>query len=259
MLTNSPKPTSNAAIVDSRVFNERAFFPRPDRSAPPPGAEDHAVQVPGASLHMRVYRVPEARAAVLLFHGNGEVVRDYDAVARIFAASGAELAVVDFRGYGASTGTPTLRNSIEDSIAAFGQFQSLCRGKSLFVMGRSLGSACAAHLFSTLPEGAVAGVIIESGFSSLSRLIQRRGLSPVAGSAKDAFFDPIEKYSRGTFPLLIVHGESDHIIESKEAEDALRAAGSKEKRLVIVKGRDHNDVSEGSEYWPAIDGFINAR
>ena len=93
---------------DSEEFNERLFFPRPDVSACPAGAVDLRVPVSGATLHLRLHPSADARCTVLLFHGNGEVVADYDDYARSYARAGATLAVVDFRGYGASTGTSTL-------------------------------------------------------------------------------------------------------------------------------------------------------
>jgi pimeloyl-ACP methyl ester carboxylesterase len=100
-------------VFDSPEFNARLFFPRPDRGPPPPGARDLFVDVPGARLHLRWHTAATpARAVVLLFHGNGEVVADYDDLADHYAAAGAELVVVDFRGYGASTGVPTLRAAI---------------------------------------------------------------------------------------------------------------------------------------------------
>ena len=256
MLTPGNRPTSNAAILDSRIFNERAFFPRRDVSETPRGAEDHAVEVSGASLHLRLHRAKQASAAVLIFHGNGEVVRDYDSPARMFNAIGVDLAVADFRGYGASSGTPTLRNAIQDALPIFEKFKELCGDKKLFIMGRSLGSACAVHLYSTLPRDSVAGFIVESGFSSISALIQRRGLTPLAASMADSFFDPIEKYRKGSAPLLIVHGGVDSIISPVEAEVAFGAAASSNKKLVTLPDRGHNDISHSDEYWPTLDRFI---
>ena len=250
------RQTSNATILDSRIFNERAFFPRRDVSETPRGAEDHSVEVSGASLHLRIHRAKDASAAVLIFHGNGEVVCDYDAPARMFNAIGADLAVIDFRGYGASSGTPTLRDAIQDALPVFEKFKALCGDNKLFVMGRSLGSACAVHLYSTLPQDAVAGFIIESGFSNISALIQRRGLTPLAASAADSFFDPIAKYKKGSAPLLIVHGGADSIISPVEAEAALGAAASTNKQLVTLPERGHNDISYDEEYWPTLDRFI---
>ena len=98
---------------------------------------------------------------LLLFHGNGEVVADYDDQAALFAAAGANLAVMDYPGYGNERGTPTLRAIITDALAVYE------RSAAQFVMGRSLGSACAAELYARV---APRGFILESGFVDLAAL-----------------------------------------------------------------------------------------
>ena len=69
------------SIFDRDEFNDRLFFPRPDATPPPAGAIDRMIGVDGARLHVRSYAAPAAAATLLLFHGNGEVVSDYDCAA----------------------------------------------------------------------------------------------------------------------------------------------------------------------------------
>ena len=71
------------SIFDSREFNERLFFPRPDTTPPPLGATDQLID----GLHVRVHDA--GLPTLLLFHGNGEVVADYDDQAVQFAAADA--------------------------------------------------------------------------------------------------------------------------------------------------------------------------
>src|SRR5262245_40875551 len=98
------------SLVDHPLLEETIFFPRRSFQPPPPGARDVRIEVaPAVALHARVHDAPGAVATIVLFHGNGEVVSDYDDSARDFAEAGAALAVVDYRGYGASDGRPSLR------------------------------------------------------------------------------------------------------------------------------------------------------
>jgi uncharacterized protein len=105
-----------ASFFDGAEFNRRLFYPRRDAGPPTAGAVDHVVAVPGARLHLREHAAATARVTVLIFHGNGEVVADYDEAAASFGAAGAALAVVDYRGYGSSSGEPTLRNLIATRV-----------------------------------------------------------------------------------------------------------------------------------------------
>ncbi len=244
------------SIFDRPEFNSRLFFPRGDESPAPAGAEDLLIDVPkGARLHARWHRGDPARPTLLLFHGNGEVVCDYDDAADSFARAGVNLAVVDFRGYGASTGVPTLRDAIEDARVVLDRF--VARGVPLLVMGRSLGGACAAELYQDAPD-AVLGFVWESCFVDLRGLILRRGLRPPdAFEADDArVFDPLPKLRRGTKPLLILHGADDDLIVPDEARVAHAEAGASRKELVFVPGRGHNDLSLEGVYWSALTRFV---
>ncbi len=245
-----------ASLFDSDRFNRAMFFPRPDTSAAPAGAADHAVDVGGAALHLRWHAAPDTRAAVLLFHGNGEVVADYDGFAPLFRDAGAELAVVDYRGYGRSTGTPTLRAALADAHAVFA-FAAARAGKPLIVMGRSLGSACAAELYGSV---AAAGVIFESGFTDLKNLVRRRGMQPPDAFDDDdaRVFDPLPKLARGSLPLCVIHGEQDTIIPVADGRRAFESAGAAVKRFVGVAGRGHNDVSFAPAYWDGVRWLIDA-
>lgn len=246
-------------IFDRDDFNERLFFPRSDTSPPPPHASDHAVDVPGARLHLRIHRAPTSRATILLFHGNGEVVADYDGLAPAYARAGADLAVVDFRGYGASTGRPTLRAVLTDAHAVLDATTAKIGGAPLFVMGRSLGSACAAELYGARLAH-VAGFVVESGSSDIAALVRRRGLPvPTLDDDERAVFDPIPKLRRGDRPLLVLHGDDDRIIAPSEASEVLAAAGTNDKTLVILRGYGHNNVSLSPLYWESLEGFVRAR
>lgn len=248
-----------ASILDSDVFNKRLFFPRNAMSPAPKGAEDLTVDVGGASLHLRWHRAEGARAALLLFHGNGEVVADYDSAAARFGKAGAELAVVDYRGYGASRGKPTLRSALEDAPKVLAAFVGKAGGRAVVVMGRSLGSACAAELYG-MPglDASVKAFVFESGFVDLAALVRRRGLeAPETFEAEDlARFDPLPKLARGKLPLLVLHGEADQAIAPSEGQKAFEAAGAEKKEWVSVPGRGHNDVSASELYWEKLAAFI---
>lgn len=249
-------------MFDSREFNERLFFPRAEVTPCPTGAVDLEIPVPGARLHARIHPAAGARATVLLFHGNGEVVADYDHAAGRFAQAGASLAVVDYRGYGASTGVPTLRAAIGDAAVVLTAVSEWLEARPpaerrLIVMGRSLGSACAAELYGARPAS-VRAFILESGSSDLGELVRRRGLPvpPELPPELRETFDPLPKLRRGDHPLLVLHGEDDEIIAKGEAERAFEAAGTTNKRLVLVPGHGHNDLSFAPVYWEAIGELV---
>jgi pimeloyl-ACP methyl ester carboxylesterase len=240
------------SIFDTAPFNERLFFPRRDGSVPPRDATDLAIAVEGATLHLRWHRPLAGARTLLLFHGNGEVVADYDDAAGHFAACGANLAVVDYRGYGQSTGTPTLRDALSDAPLVVDAL--IAAGATrLVVMGRSLGSASAAVLYAR-PAASITRFVWESGFVDLGALVRRRGLvlpQPLPPEDVETF-DARTKLARGDRPLLVLHGAEDSLIVPSEATLAFEAAGTKDKELVFIAGRGHNDLSAAPAYWEAL-------
>jgi pimeloyl-ACP methyl ester carboxylesterase len=247
-----------SSLLDTAAFNRSLFFPRPDASPTPTGARDLRVAVaPGVSLHLRIHPARTAHVMVLLFHGNGEVVADYDALARDYARLGAALAVVDYRGYGASDGAPTLRSCLADAPAVLAAARAHADGLPVVVMGRSLGSACAAELCRDAPDSSP-GFIFESGIADLDGMVRRRGLDAAGALTADdrAVFDPLPKFARCEARALVLHGEYDALIPASEAALTYATLKSADKALVLVLERGHNDLAMGHDYWEALDRFL---
>jgi uncharacterized protein len=245
-----------ASILDSNAFNENLFFPRKDYEQAPLGATDFMVQADGAELHVRFHASTQNAATVLLFHGNGEVVSDYDETAKNYAACGANLAVADFRGYGKSTGTPTLRSLVLDADTVLEALKARGVG-TLFVMGRSIGAVCAAALYAK-QDPAITGFMWESGVVDLNGLVHRRGLDvPARWTEKELqTFDARTKLRAGNQPMLMIHGERDATITVAEARSAYDALSTRNKTFELIAGRGHNDLSHEASYWDAIAAFV---
>lgn len=238
-----------SSLFDDPRFNRRLFFPRPELSPCPPGAVDSFIDVPDARLHARTWRRADARHTLLYFHGNGEVVSDYDDFAERYLDRKLALTVFEFRGYGGSTGAPTFRALLEDALACVEHAPRL--GKRI-IFGRSLGAACAAHV-AHLADA----VVIESGGSDLQALLERRNFPRQTLTAEERdTFDPLPKWARCTVPALVLHGERDELIRPEEARGTFAALGSPQKQFVLVPGRGHNDLSFSPVYDAALDEFV---
>lgn len=244
--------TTPTALLDREDLVGSLFFPRPDERSAPWSARDHEVPVPDATLHLRVHG--ERGPMVLLFHGNGEIVSDWDTAAPSFVKRGVRFAVVDYRGYGRSTGRPTMRSLLDDAHLALA-FARLLADDGVTVMGRSLGSAAAWEIAAS-PD--VEALVIDSGFTDVDAFARRRGVDPRAlTDTERARLDPLPKIARASAPLLLLHGERDAVIAHAEAERALAASASSEKCLATILGRGHNDLSLEPAYWQALGPFVD--
>ena len=234
------------SAIDQSSALRTIFYPRRDFTECPEKAFDLPVPVEDdVSVHCRFYAGDQHWPWILFFHGNGEVVSDYDEVAPLYNKKGLNIVVADYRGYGVSGGFPTLTALGRDAHVLFKAVTDELAKRGfrphLWVMGRSLGSISALELAST-HQDVLRGLIIESGFTSVVRIIKHLGI-PVHGVALEGIdHECVEKVKRIRLPALIIHGEWDTLVPAKEAEDLYRNLGSDHKELVVIPSADHNDV-----------------
>lgn len=246
------------SVFDSHAFNANLFFPREDGTMPPAHSDEIFIDVePNVSLHVRRHPSAEARFSLLFFHGNGEIVSDYDNLANHFSALGAELIVADFRGYGRCTGTPTLRNVLDDSHKIYDKLKSSGKLMEIVcIMGRSLGSAPTLELCSKRSD--ITGCVLESGYADPIPLVERRGLRiDKTSPEEDAMFNNSQKIETVTCPLLIIHGADDFLISPQEAKLNYDNAGAKLKHLEILEGVGHNDMMMSPSYFTTLKRFFD--
>jgi hypothetical protein len=252
--------------LDHPAVNSAIFFPRPDPGLPaPPGSEDLTIAVgDGITLAARYYPSNPSLPTILHFHGNGEIVADYDGLAPVFHSVGASLVSVDYRGYGRSTGSPSARDLVEDAPIILDQVIGFLAEHGhkgpLVVMGRSLGSAPAIELAATRGDD-IAGLIIESGFAQTPPLLALFGISPESlGLANMSGMDNEDKMVNVRIPLLVLHAEGDTLLPPWNGRKIYEHAASPDKRLVMIPNADHNSIMAfgGQLYWGGIGEFLQA-
>jgi fermentation-respiration switch protein FrsA (DUF1100 family) len=214
------------------------------------------------SIGCRFYPASESAPSILYFHGNGEVVSDYDDIATLYNRIGINLFVADYRGYGQSGGMPSFSNTVADAHIIFKYFRDTLKSNGyrgpLFVMGRSLGSLSAVELAASYPED-LKGLIVESGFASAGKFLRYLGTSAPSARLEEFEKANLDKLRSITIPVLIIHGEWDEIIPFGQAEVLYRNIGSKDKKLLRIPHASHNDIMlVGMEqYFAAIKEFVS--
>jgi uncharacterized protein len=227
----------------------RLFHPRPELSFS--GAQTEALDllipvadnvVVGARFHPAAATAP----TILFFHGNGEIVADYDELAPLYRRQGVNFFPVDYRGYGRSTGDPTVRAMMHDCHEIFSFVRQWLPEMGypgpLMVMGRSLGSASALELAAAYPDQ-VAALIVESGFAYAGPLLQLLGVNLAAIGFKEITgFRNVDKIRAYPGPTLIIHAEQDHIIPMSDGQALYNAAAAVDKTLLKIPHANHNDI-----------------
>jgi hypothetical protein len=206
-------------------------------------------------IHGWFVPAPDARATLLFFHGNaGNISHRLDSI-RIFHDLGLSVFIISYRGYGQSEGSPSIRGTGLDALAAWRwltEEKNISAGE-IVIFGRSLGGAVAVELARSVTPGAL---ILESTFSSLAEMAPFLIPTPVARLVTWNAWNSAETAAGITVPTLCIHSPTDGIVpylHGRRIYDAL--AG--EKVFVDIQG-GHNDGFMRSHdiYIAALDGFL---
>jgi fermentation-respiration switch protein FrsA (DUF1100 family) len=225
------------------------FHPRPESNRSNVHHSAQNVMIPvesGVEIGTRFHMTAETGPNILFFHGNGEIVADYDDLGPAYNQMGINFLAADYRGYGRSSGQPTVGAMMKDCHAIFSFVKKWLLEKnytgSLVVMGRSLGSASVLELVDNY-KNEIDGLIIESGFAYATPLLQLLGISPEAlGFKEETGFRNIDKIRDFDKPTLIIHAELDHIIPYSEGVALYNACAAPDKTLLKIPGANHNDI-----------------
>lgn len=201
--------------------------------------------------------VPAAgsRGVVLFFHGNaGNISHRLDSIA-IFNHLGLDTLIIDYRGYGESTGKTSEQGTYLDAQAAWDYLvgQRGVPADRIIIFGRSLGGAIGSWLGS---HEQPAAVIIESSFTSGVDMGRRLyPFLPMRLITRLRY--PVADYAaRLNSPALVVHSRDDEIIPF-EMGQAIYTAAKQPKSFLELRG-DHNAgfYISRQKYIPGLDAFI---
>jgi len=251
------------SLIDIPPLLNMMFHPRQAYTLCPGNAFDFLTTVDeGVEIAARFYPKGTDSPTILYFHGNGEVIYDYDGIAPFYHECGLNLVVADYRGYGASGGVPTFTNLCKDakSILKSVKKEMAERGYAddLWIMGRSLGSISALELAAHEPSQ-IKGLIIESGFANILNVMKPWADFIAEMSLPQFDRACLELIQKITVPTLLLHGDEDDIVPYSEADAIYENLGSSDKKMVVIEYANHNDIMfRGFElYFQAIVEFCS--
>ncbi len=227
------------------------FHPRRDDSFRQPGENREDLLIPleddtllSASFHHAAAH--KDGPVILFFHGNGEIANDYDELGRVYTQMGIHFFVVDYRGYGSSTGSSSVTAMMNDCHGVLSYLMSYKKRKGyngpVCLMGRSLGSAPAIELAANRTSD-ISCLIIESGFATAGPLLKTLGVRiEKIGYDEHSGFENIDKIKTFSKPCLVIHAQYDHIIPFSDGQALFDACGSTQKFFLEVKDANHNDI-----------------
>ena len=114
-------PASDFSPLDHPNISMSSFYPRRNWTPAPAGAVAHMITVEdGVSLSSRFFPSGATNPTILFFYGNGETAVDYDEITPFYHQIGVNFFIADYRGYGASGGSPSYSSMLSDSHKVVG-------------------------------------------------------------------------------------------------------------------------------------------
>lgn len=153
---------------------------------------------------------------------------------------GANILIVDYEGFGKSTGKVTISRTINDSIAMYDYLikEKNAKPKNISLFGYSYGGALTAEL---AKRKEVHAILLESTFSSLLEIGVTKHSSLVRFIVSDDVLNTKKNLTKINVPAIIAYAEKDKIIPPSNSKDLYEAA-NKPKYLFEIKNADHHNI-----------------
>jgi len=225
------------SILDHKLISCNYFFPRGEYIKDPYIVKSH-----GCTLACSYHYVEGSTRTIVHFHGNGETSSDY--LHSPLKSLGCSILFAEYRGYGMSTGEPTLVSMLDDVGAIIASLNIPM--EEIILFGRSVGSIYAIHGSSIFPE--ISGLIIESGISNVAHRVLKRVFPDEIDSTYDEIMEEDRKYFDHEAKLevfqgktLVMHTRKDTLVPLSNALELYDWANEPKELKLFING-DHNDI-----------------
>lgn len=195
----------------------------------------------------------EPKGIVIYFHGNTRSIKGWSKYAKDFTRSNYEVLIIDYRGFGKSTGKRNEQAMYNDSQYIYNKVRAWFKEDKIIIYGRSMGSGFATKLAS---KNNPKMLILDAPYYSFSQLTNRW-----------LFFLPLSillryhirtdiwiKYVKCS--IYIMHGTKDSLIPYRSSV-RLRQEAPLTTRLIPIHGGKHNDLPSFKEYHNHLDEILD--
>jgi fermentation-respiration switch protein FrsA (DUF1100 family) len=195
------------------------------------------------------------RGTILFFHGNAGNLSHRLTTLQLFHDLGYSTLIVEYRGYGKSSGTPSEQGLYADADAAWQYLhkQRRLQPDDIIIAGRSLGAAIALYLAEKHPPRAL---IMESSFTSVPDMAAiHYPWLPVRWLTKYDFNNRV-RIEQLHCPLLLVHSEQDEIAPYSQGKILYKLAPEPKEFLTLRGGHNDAQLTDYQQYMEGLRQFL---
>ena len=231
----------------------------------------------GLDLAARYYQVRQGAPVMIMFHGyHSAACRDCSGIFKLAMELGWNMLLPDMRSHGLSQGRVICmgikeRRDCLDWVEYISQ--RLGKDTPVLLAGCSMGASTIMMSARQLPEQ-VKGLICDCGYSSVRAMIERMAVklhlpvklsyfmlrlsAMIYGGFDPDSCSPLSSLAESKVPVLIIHGEDDHLVPCSMARENYEASASDIKMLLTVPGAGHgmSFLADEEKYRETVHSFL---
>ncbi len=199
---------------------------------------------PGVRINGLHFKVDAPQGLILYFHGNTRSIKGWARYARDFYRYGYDVVLVDYRGFGKSTGKRSEAEMLSDMQFVYEALIRQYSEQHMIVYGRSMGSGFATKIAS---DNSPRYLILDAPYFSFKKTVERfLPMLPVKYVLR--FHLRTDKWiTRVNCHTYILHGTRDWLIPINHSEK-LQAISPRKITLIRIHGGGHNNLPSFPEY-----------
>jgi pimeloyl-ACP methyl ester carboxylesterase len=198
----------------------------------------------GVTINGLHFYVKQPKGLILYFHGNSRSIKGWAKYARDFYRYQYDVVLVDYRGFGKSTGKRSERKMLADMQFVYETLAVNYPEDHLIVYGRSMGSGFAAKIAS---DNQPRYLILDAPYYNFQKVVER--FLPMLPSRfilryhlrTDRWMKNVQCHT------YIIHGTKDWLIPIKHSEQ-LQQLNPGRITLIRIHGGGHNNLPTFPEY-----------
>lgn len=207
------------------------------------------------------FKIKNPKGVILYFHGNADNLHRWGKIASELCLFGYDVLVMDYRGYGKSSGPRNENFLYSDASFAFQFAKELYGEKNIIVYGRSLGGVFALHV---AKENQPKLVVLEAAFYNLQDVVNR--WLPVKITDKVSpkmtyHFLSNEIILDVNVPLYHFHGSKDLVVPIKSGKKLFtlyeNAKPEIEKKFIEIAGGKHDNLAKSEMFLRELKNILD--
>lgn len=203
----------------------------------------------GARLNALHFKTENPKGVILYFHGNAGELSRWGIVVQKFVELDYDVLVMDYRGYGKSTGKRSEKALYHDAQLFYDYLLKSYPEEKIVVYGRSLGTTFATYVAS---KNNPKQLFLEAPFFNLPEVASERfPIYPVSWFLKYRF--PTNKFLKNvSCPIIVFHGTDDLVVDYENSVKLSKIASSGNLRLISIPGGGHNNLVDSPKYMAVL-------